>query len=52
MNNDFLYSEFDVDPWIFFFFLELRIFVMMESSNGVCYFVLKMFVMMENTSDV
>ena len=35
-----------------YFVLELRIFVMMESTNGVCYFVLKMFVMMGNTSDV
>ena len=24
----------------------------MESTNGVCYFVLKMFVIMGNTSDV
>ena len=35
-----------------YFVLELRIFVMLESTNDVCYFVLKMFVMMENTSDV
>ena len=34
------------------FVLELRIFVTMGSTNGVCYFVLEMFVMMENTSDV
>ena len=35
-----------------YFVLELRIFVMMRSMNDVCYFVLEMFVMMENTSDV
>ena len=35
-----------------YFVLELIIFVMMESINGVCYFVLKMFVMMGNTSDI
>ena len=35
-----------------YFVLELRIFVMMESTNGVCYFVLKIFVMMGNTSDL
>ena len=34
-----------------YFVLKLIIFVMMESTNGVCYFDLKMFVMMENTSD-
>ena len=34
-----------------YFVLELRIFVIMESTNGVCYFVLKMFVMMGNTSE-
>ena len=34
------------------FALELRIFVMMGSSNDVCYFVLKMFVMIENINDV
>ena len=34
-----------------YFVLELIIFVMMESTNGVCYFVFKMFVMMRNTSD-
>ena len=39
-----------------YFVLKLRIFVMVESTNGVCsfscYFVLKMFVMIGNTSDV
>ena len=30
-----------------YFVLELRIFMMMESINDVCYFVLKMFVMVE-----
>ena len=35
-----------------YFVLELRIFVMMGSTNVVCYFVLEMFVMMGNTSDV
>ena len=35
-----------------YFVLEFRIIVMMESTNGVCYFVLKMFVIMENISDV
>ena len=30
-----------------YFVLELRIFVMMGSTNVVCYFVLEMFVMME-----
>ena len=35
-----------------YFVLELIIFVMMESTNDVCYFVLKMFVMLGNTSDV
>ena len=35
-----------------YFVLELKIFVMVESTNGVCYFVLKMFMMMGNTSDV
>ena len=34
------------------FALELRIFVIMESTNDVCYFVLKMFVMIKNTNDV
>ena len=36
----------------FYFVLELRIFVMMKSINNVCYFILEMFVMMGNTSDV
>ena len=35
-----------------YFVLELRIIVMMRSTNDVCYFVLKMFVMMGNTGDV
>ena len=35
-----------------YFVLEFRIFVMMESINGVYYFALKIFVMMRNTSDV
>ena len=35
-----------------YFVLELIIFVMMRSINDVCYFVLKMFVMMGNTNDV
>ena len=35
-----------------YFVLELRIVLMMESDNRVCYFVLEMFVMMENTKDV
>ena len=30
-----------------YFVLEFRIFVMMKNTNDVCYFVLKMFVMME-----
>ena len=34
-----------------YFVLELIIFVMMGNTNGDCYFVLEMFVMMENTSD-
>ena len=34
-----------------YFVLEFKIFVMMESTNSVCYFDLKMFVMMKNTSD-
>ena len=34
------------------FVLELRIFMMMGSINDVCYFVLEIFMMMENTSDV
>ena len=36
----------------FYFVLELRIFVIIGNTNDVCYFVLKMFVMMESTSDV
>ena len=35
-----------------YFVLELRIFVVMRNTNGVCYFVLEMFVMMGNTSDL
>ena len=35
-----------------YFVLELKIFVMIERTNDVCYFVLKMFVMMGSTSDV
>ena len=35
-----------------YFVLEHRIFVMMENTNVVCYFGLKMFVMMGRTSDV
>ena len=35
-----------------YFILELRIFVTMENINDVCYFVLKMFVMMKSTSNV
>ena len=35
-----------------YFVLELRTFVMMGSTNDVCYFVLEMFVMMGITSDV
>ena len=35
-----------------YFVLKLRIFVMMESTNDVYYFVLEMFVMMGNTNDV
>ena len=35
-----------------YFVLELIIFVMMGSTNGVIYFVLKMFLIMRNTSDV
>ena len=34
-----------------YFVLELRIFMMIENTNGICYFVLKMFVMIENASD-
>ena len=32
-----------------YFVLELRIFVMMRNINEACFFILKMFVMMENT---
>ena len=35
-----------------YFVLELIIFVMMGNINNVCYFVLKIFVMLKNTSDV
>ena len=35
-----------------YFALELKIFVMMRNINEVCFFILKMFVMMENTTDV
>ena len=35
-----------------YFVLEIIIFVMLESVNGICYFVLKMFVMMRNPNDV
>ena len=35
-----------------YFVLELIIFVKMESINGICYFVLKMFAMIGNTSNV
>ena len=35
-----------------YFVLELIIFVMMGSTNDVCYFVLKMFLIMRNISDV
>ena len=35
-----------------YFVLELRIFVIMENTNVVCYFVLKIFLMMGNISDV
>ena len=39
-----------------YFVLKLIIFVMMENTNGVCYFLfllcLKIFMMMENTGDV
>ena len=34
-----------------YFVLKLIIFVMIESANDVCYFVLEIFVMMESTSD-
>ena len=35
-----------------YFVLELIIFVIIESINDVCYFVLEMFVMMGSTTDV
>ena len=35
-----------------YFVLELIIFVIIGSTNGIYYFVLEMFVMMGNTSDV
>ena len=35
-----------------YFVLELIIFMMMKSTDGVCYFVLKMLVMMESTYGV
>ena len=35
-----------------YFVLELKIFVMMGSTNNVCYFVLELFVIMGITSDV
>ena len=35
-----------------YFVLELRSFMMMRNINDVCYFVFKMFVMIECTSDV
>ena len=35
-----------------YFVLELIIFVMMGNTNGVCYFVVEMFVMIGNISDV
>ena len=35
-----------------YFVLELRIFVMIESINDVCYFVLEIFVVIGSTSDV
>ena len=34
------------------FALELRIFVIMGITNDVCYFILKMFVMIKNINDV
>ena len=34
------------------FVLELRIFVIIESINDVCYFFFEMFVIMGNTNDV
>ena len=35
-----------------FFVLKLIIFVIIGNINDVCYFVLEMFIMMGNTSDV
>ena len=35
-----------------YFVLELIIFVMMGNNNNICYFVLKMVVMVGSTSDV
>ena len=35
-----------------YFVLELRIFVIMGSTNDVYYFVLEMFVMMKSNNDV
>ena len=35
-----------------YFVLKLRIFVMMESNNNVCYFVFEIFVMIGSTNDV
>ena len=35
-----------------YFVLEFIIFIMMENTNGVYYFVLKMFMMMGNINDV
>ena len=35
-----------------YFVLELIIFVIMGNINDVCYFVLEMFLMMGNTSDI
>ena len=35
-----------------YFVLELSIFVMMGSTNDVCYFVLELFVIMGSTFDV
>ena len=37
---------------IVYFILKLRIFVMMRNITDVCYFVLEMFVMVGDTSDV
>ena len=35
-----------------YFVFECRIFVMMENTNDVCYFLLKMFVIMGSISDL